>query len=99
MNWQPILFSLIISVLTSLLGYCVGKFRNSFKELGALKSGLQALLRDRMLTLYFEARSKGSTTIENKNNFDNLYNNYHALGLNGVMDQIHEEYMDMEVSD
>ena len=30
-----------------------------------------------------------------KDNFDNLYQQYHALGKNGVMDSFHEEVMEL----
>lgn len=63
----------------------------------ALKQGLQALLRDRMVELYQTAKDRGYTSLQEKANLDNLYINYHALGLNGVMDAVHEEYMNMEV--
>lgn len=91
------LSALILSIVTSLIGFWVGKVREQSKEAAAIKHGLQAILRDRMLTLYNEARKSGHTTIEEKSNFDNLYNSYHALGLNGVMDEIHDEFMNMEV--
>ena len=50
-----------------------------------------------MVSLYHEAHQMGHTTIEEKSNFDNLYSCYHSLGANGVMDEIHTEYMNMEV--
>ena len=98
MDWTSIITTITISMIFSVLGYILGKIRRSKDELKSLKHGLQALLRDRMLSLYYQAKSSGYATIEAKSNFENLYQNYHGLGLNGVMDQIYEEYMDMEVS-
>lgn len=96
MDIQSIILNLTTSVLFAILGFFIGKIRNSQKQFESLKHGLQALLRDRMITLYNEAKKTGHVSLEDKSNFDNLYNNYHALGLNGVMDQIHEEYINME---
>lgn len=96
-NWTSLMTTISISLLMSVIGFILGKIRRSNDELKSLKHGLQALLRDRMLSLYYQARTEGHATIESKSNFENLYQNYHGLGLNGVMDQIYEEYMDMEV--
>ena len=92
-----LLCGLILSITTSIIGYWIGKVRNTTKEADAIKHGLQAILRDRMVSLYHEAHQISYTTIEEKSNFDNLYNCYHSLGANGVMDEIHSEYMNMEV--
>ena len=67
------------------------------------KKGLQAVLRDRLYTLYkyvTEDRCEGDinkaySTTEEKQNFENMYQNYHSLGVNGVMDTIYEHFMEL----
>lgn len=65
------------------------------REDKAVKDGLQALLRDRMLSTYHRCKECGKVPIEVKQNYDNMYNCYHALGGNGVMTQIYTEFMSL----
>ncbi len=64
-------------------------------SLTLLKSSDQAMLRDRLYYMYDIAMENGFISLEMKQNFENLYKNYHALGKNGVMDQIHDEVMNL----
>ena len=67
------------------------------------KKGIQALLRNKLDFLYKEAmviRSKGDetkayATHAEKVEFTNLYEKYHVLGKNGVMDKCYETYMNL----
>ncbi len=58
-----------------------------------LKEGMQALLRDRLYELYGKCIRKKYATIEERNNFNNMYQRYHNLGQNGVMDDIYHKFM------
>lgn len=58
-----------------------------------LKEGMQALLRDRLYELFGKCIRKKYATIEERNNFSNLYTRYHNLGQNGVMDNIYKKFM------
>lgn len=64
-------------------------------ETQAIKQGVQAMLRAQMISEYNKAKEKGYAPIYAKENFENIWKNYHALGVNGVMDSIKEEYMAM----
>lgn len=61
----------------------------------ALERGVQALLRDRLIEIHDEYSPMNQIPLHVKDNFDNLYQQYHALGKNGVMDSFHEEVMDL----
>ena len=65
------------------------------KRQEALERGVQALLRDRLIEIHDEYCPKNEIPLHVKDNFDNLYQQYHALGKNGVMDSFHEEVMDI----
>ena len=65
------------------------------KRQEALERGVQALLRDRLIEIHDEYCPKNEIPLHVKDNFDNLYQQYHALGKNGVMDSFHEEVMDL----
>ena len=58
----------------------------------ATEKGLQALLRDRLIYQYEKYTGKGYAPIYAKENFENLYQQYHALGANGVMDDIRDQF-------
>ena len=59
----------------------------------ALEYGVQALLRDRMLHSYNKYIDAGFAPIYAKENYENMYRQYHELGGNGVRTHLHEEFM------
>lgn len=64
-----------------------------FKELDELqRKSIQAILRDRLYELSSAASKKGYTTLNERENFENMYVQYHKLGKNGVMDSIRDDY-------
>lgn len=52
----------------------------------ALMLGIQAILRDRLLQGYRHYSAKGWADYDDRQNMENMYTQYHALGANGVMD-------------
>jgi hypothetical protein len=61
--------------------------------------GLQAILRHELYELYNEwIIGKGYAPISAKEDFLNMYSQYHNLGANGVMDEIKEEFMNAPTS-
>lgn len=61
----------------------------------AVELGVQALLRDRMLHNYNKYMEQGYAPIFAKENFENMYQQYHGLGGNGVMTQLHTAFMEL----
>lgn len=61
----------------------------------AVELGVQALLRDRMLHNYNKYMELGYAPIFAKENFENMYTQYHGLGGNGVMTQLHTAFMEL----
>lgn len=59
----------------------------------AVKLGVQAMLRSQMIDDYNKYTERGYAPIYARDNFENCYQRYHALGANGVMDDIHEKFM------
>ena len=96
MTWYEILSLIgLPGLLLTLLGVVLKKLQNTVKENEATKQGVQALLRAQMISEYNKAKDKGYSAIYSKENFENLWKHYHSLGVNGVMDGIHESYMDL----
>ena len=58
-----------------------------------IKKGLQALLRDRLRQNYIQYMQDGVIDLADKENFENLYNSYHQMGVNGVMDEMYKQVM------
>lgn len=64
-----------------------------WKKIKGIILGVQAMLRAQMISEYNKAKDKGYAPIYAKQNFQNMWNNYHSLGVNGVMDHIKDEYL------
>ena len=96
--------NILITVLTSsgIIGiftqFLLNRLKASEQKQLALELGVQALLRDRLIYQYEKYKSKGYAPIYAKENFENLYEQYHKLGANGVMDSIHEEFRNLPAS-
>lgn len=56
---------------------------------------LQALLRNKLYEIYDLWMPKKYAPTDIKENFENLYQRYHTLGKNGVMDGKHEAFMNL----
>lgn len=56
---------------------------------------LQALLRNKLYEIYDTWMPKKYAPTDVKENFENLYQRYHTLGKNGVMDGKHEAFMQL----
>lgn len=75
--------------------YLAAKIKGVEQKTIATQKGIQAMLRAQMISEYNKALDKGYAPIYAKENFENVWKNYHTLGANGVMDDIHERYMNM----
>ena len=61
----------------------------------AIKRGVQALLRDRLTQGYKYHESIGWADIDDRNNLENVYIQYHNLGQNGVMDDLRHKFLQL----
>lgn len=62
-------------------------------QIKGVRRGVQALLRAEMIDMYNHYMEKGHAPIYARENFDNLWQQYHALGANGVMGDIRKRFM------
>ena len=81
----------IPSLVLSSFGLIVSQFR----QLKALKLGLQAILRDRLLQAYKFYGHQGWASYDDKSNIQNIYNQYEALGPNGIMQRKHDHFLSL----
>ena len=85
-------------IITTLLPYVwvpviLPAIRFIFRRLQANDKGVQALLRDRLIQSYNYYMDKGYAPIYARQNWENMYTQYHNLGENGVMGNLHEMFM------
>ena len=82
-------------VLVSFGKYVVNRIKSNEAKTEAVCLGVQALLRDRLIENYNHYSDKGYAPIYAKENFENMWKQYHALGVNGVMDDVHVKFMEL----
>lgn len=72
-------------------------YRAKKKENDALKAGVQALLRDRIIQAYNHyVQDRGWIPIYAKESIDACYKSYEALGDNGVIDNLMEQINELQ---
>lgn len=70
-----------------------GVLKIVFNHIKGVKLGVQALLRAQMISDYNKWAERGYAPIYARDNFQNCWVQYHSLGANGVMDDIHDRFM------
>ena len=79
------------SLIAAFVGYAV----NQARQVRAVKLGMQALLRAQMVGDWNKWSEKGWAPIYARQNFENCWKQYHSLGANGVMDDIHRRFLEL----
>ena len=83
-NWGWMLS--FFTVMSGLVAYV-------FIRIRALQRGVQALLRAQMVNDFNHYSEKGFAPIYARENFENCWKQYEALGKNGVMSDIHNKFL------
>ena len=65
------------------------------KQNNAVRLGLQAILRDRLLQAYEFYGHRGWANYDEKQNVLNLYTQYETLGPNGIMERKHNAFLEL----
>lgn len=71
----------------------LGVIITSWVQISAVKKGVQALLRDRLIQGYKYYSHQGYAEFEERANMENVYVQYHKLGANGVMDDMRQKFL------
>ena len=100
-NWLslvgiPTIFGLIVGGVYKVM---VNKFKRANEQYTAIKLAIQAMLRDRLYQIYHECKQANGATHIQRENFNNLYVQYHALGANGVMDDVRAKFFALPIID
>jgi hypothetical protein len=88
------LFS-VPALILMIVKYMLNQIKQNRKDTEAVKLGLQALLRSQMISDYNKYSEKGFAPVYARDNFENCWKQYHSLGANGVMDDLHEKFLDL----
>lgn len=102
-TWQVICaFGIPSAILSGVIAYMQGIYRRVKREnaerkdeAAALKNGIQALLRAELIKSWEKWSERGYAPIYARENFENCWLQYHALGANGVMDDIHSKFLQL----
>jgi hypothetical protein len=62
-------------------------------QVKGVRMGVQALLRSQMIDDYNRYKEKGYAPIYARESFENCWTQYHALGANGVMNDLHDRFL------
>ena len=89
--WLEVLFSGILFVLGVLLKMIFVRMKKEFEEQKILKSGVVALLHDRIYQYTDFLIKKEFITVEEFDNLQYLYHSYKALGGNGTGKVLYEK--------
>ena len=94
-NWLS-LFG-VPAIFGALTAALISQAKSAHKENKALKAGIQALLRAQMISDFYKWAEKGWAPIYARENFENCWKRYHALGANGVMDDIRNKFLALPI--
>ncbi len=96
MNWIDFLSK--FGIPTMMLGALIASVKILYSQIKAIKSGLQAELRSDLVSMYNQYSEKGFAPIYARENFENVYKQYHTLGANGVMDDLRKKFMALPIN-
>lgn len=92
---------MVLQIITLLFGsgivvtafkYLYSRIKDNDKRTESVQLGVQALLRSQMISEYNKWQERGYAPIYARENFVNMYTQYHNLGANGVMDDLLEKF-------
>ena len=95
--WVEWGFGLLIALLGLVWTHLTRKLKQAKAEQDAIKAGMLALLRAQLVNDYQKYSERGSAPVYARENFENVYKQYKALGGNGVMEDLHGKFFDIPV--
>lgn len=93
--YQWLCFLGLDAVFAALIAWGISAIKKDRAERKALKAGLQAILRRGMIEDYNKWVEREYAPIYVRQSFENCWEQYHGLGANGVMDDIHDKFLQL----
>ena len=89
---QGIITLILSRVISKKLNTADAKAEQAKRETAAIAEGVKALLRDRLLQGYKYYIEKGWADMDDRANMENVWQQYHALGGNGDMNDLRRTF-------
>lgn len=102
--WLEVLFGVITGIIG--LGYKKlkkkqeeqdKKHKEQERKNQAIERGVQALLRNELIRRFREYKTKGEMSMLDKENMDHMFTEYFNLGGNGLMKEVHSEFLEIPI--
>lgn len=93
------LFSVLTGFVTKLYKKVELENDRKEKEYNALKAGMTAILRDRIVQAYYHYESRGSITLHGLENVNKMFEEYSNLGGNGSVKKLVHDLNELDVVD
>jgi len=95
MTWLDILSKFGIPGLT--VAALIASVKILYSQNRAIRLGLQAVLCSTLVSKYTFYLDKGYVPIHERKDFENVYQHYHTLGANGVIDDLRNKFLALPV--
>lgn len=82
-------------ILGTVIGFLTTRLKNHNKKDKAIEDGLVALLRNELIRRYREYETKGEMSILDKENIEDMFEQYEKLGGNGTVKQMYTELLNL----
>ena len=93
--WLEVVFGAILAGFGAAYRGLSKRVSKRIDEQEAIKLGIQALLRDRIIQAYNHYMDKGFCPIYARDNMSKLYEQYHNLGGNGTVTGLMDSLMEL----
>lgn len=94
--WEQILTYIITTIIGVAIGFLGTKLKKNKKKDLAIEQGVQALLRNEIIRRYREFESKGEISILDKENLEEMFEQYKNLGGNGTVKKMMDELLNLK---
>lgn len=94
---QIILSYLLPTILGGIVGFISTKLKKNKKKDLAIEQGVQALLRNEIIRRYREFELKGEISILDKENLEEMFEQYKNLGGNGTVKKMMDDLLNLKI--
>ena len=97
--WLEAIFSGFLALLSFIVRMIWERQKKEVQRQQAIEMGIQALLRDRIVTAYYHYVDRGWITLHGLEATEKMYTEYHKLGGNGTVTKLMEDLRELQVLD
>ena len=94
---QIVLSYLLPTILGGVVGFISTKLKKNKKKDLAIEQGVQALLRNEIKRRYREFELKGEISILDKENLEEMFEQYKNLGGNGTVKKMMDDLLNLKI--